>query len=91
MDFSVLEKDFDCACSDVIVKLTAQYKINYQSGGPGKLEAFLELIKSEFDKAAANFIELNELNGNNEALHLIHGMAKKQAKKCLDVYGKLMH
>ena len=90
LDFAILEKDFDCACGDVIVKLTAQYKINYQSGGPGKLEAFLELIKAEFDKAATEFIELNELNGNTEALHLINGMAKKKAKSCIDVYGKIM-
>lgn len=90
MDFSILEKDFDCACSDVIVKLSAQYKVNYQSGGPGKLEVFLELIKSEFDIAAIKFIELHKLEGNLEAKHLIHNMAKKHAKKCLDVYGKIM-
>lgn len=90
MDYTVLEADFDCACKDVIVNLTAQYKINYQSGGPGKLEAFLELIKSEFDKAAAKFIEDNKLGGDNAATHLVHTAAKKQAKQCLDVYGKLM-
>jgi len=90
LDYSILQTDFDCACDTVIANLTEQYKLNYQSGGPGKLEAFLELIKTEFDKAAASFIELNSLDSDSEALHIIHNIAKKHAKKCLENYGKLL-
>jgi hypothetical protein len=90
LDYTLLESDFDCACKDVITNLTAQYKLNYQSGGPGKLEAFLELIKSQFDKAADTFLVANSLNSNTEAQHFVHNIAKKHARECLEVYGKLM-
>lgn len=89
MDYSILESDFDCACSDVTKNLIKQYKATYQSGGAGMLEAFLELIKSEFEKAELTFIEKHNISGDPEALRRIKVIARKQAKKCLDDYGKV--
>ena len=89
MDYSILENDFDCACGDVIKSLKVQYKSTYQFGGPGKLEAFLELIKSEFDKAELAFVELNKLSNDAEGLRRIKIIAKKHARKCLEDYSKV--
>jgi len=91
MDYSILESDFDCACKDVITTLNDQYKLNYQSGGPGRLEAFFELIKNEFEKAEAAFIQKSVLAEDAEALHLVRTITKKHAKSCVDYYGKLVH
>jgi len=90
VDYSVLENDFDCACNDVITNLTAQYSLNYQSGGPGRLEAFLDLIKTEFEKAEISFIEKNMIAENAEALHVIRAITKKHAKLCVEHYGKMV-
>lgn len=89
MDYSVLENDFECACSDVITDLTKQYKSEYSGGGPGRLEAFLDLIKASFEKAEALFIENSKIVNDPEALKRIRQIAKSHAKKCVEVYGKL--
>lgn len=89
MDYTTLENDFGCACDEVIVTLKEQYKNNYQAGGPGKLEAFFTLIKTEFESAEAKFIDSNKLNADPEALKRIRGIAKKHAKKCIDFYAKV--
>ncbi|TRW21427.1 hypothetical protein FMM05_20335 [Flavobacterium zepuense] len=90
MDYSALESDFECACDDVIKNLGNQYKTGYQSGGLGMLEAFFDLIKSEFDKAAQLFIQSNNISENPDALKLIHTIAKKHAKKCVEFYGRVV-
>ena len=90
MDYTALESDFECACDDVIKNLGTQYKAGYQSGGLGMLEAFFDLIKSEFDKAAQSFIDSNALKQHPDALKLIHAIAKKHAKKCVEFYGKVI-
>jgi hypothetical protein len=89
VDYSALEKDFDCACDDVITDLTDKYKTTYQPGGASMLNTFFDLIKTEFDKAAQLFISNNKLNDDNEGLKLILSMAKKHAKKCIDFYGQV--
>ncbi|MXN89708.1 hypothetical protein GR160_00575 [Flavobacterium sp. Sd200] len=90
MDYTVLENDFNCACDEVIVNLTEQYKLNYQSGGPGKLEAFLELIRQEFEKVVAAFVSKNDLEKDLQGMSLIQNIAKKYAKSCLDKYSKIV-
>lgn len=90
MDYSVLESDFDCACNDIIKNLNSQYRLNYQAGGPGRLEAFLELIKTEFEKAETAFIEKHNIKDVPDALHVIRNVAKKHAKSCIDFYGKMV-
>lgn len=89
IDYSVIESDFECACNDVITDLTGQYKSDYSGGGPGRLEAFLDLIKNAFEKAEAAFIETSKLSADPEALRRIRQIAKKHAKKCTEYYGKL--
>jgi hypothetical protein len=89
VDYSVIESDFECACGDVITDLGQQYKNDFHSGGPGRLEAFLDLIKNAFEKAEAAFINTNELIEDPEALRRIRQIAKKHAKKCLEDYGKM--
>ena len=89
MNYSILESDFDCACGDVSKNLASQYKSTYQSGGAGMLEAFLDLIKSEFEKAELAFIEKNNVSGDPEALRRIKVIARRHAKKCLEDYGKV--
>ncbi|WP_116788783.1 hypothetical protein [Flavobacterium psychrotrophum] len=89
MDYSILENDFDCACNDVVETLSKQYKSGYSGGGPGKLEAFLDLIKTSFEKAEAVFIESAKIAGDPEALRRIRQIARKHAKKCLESYGKI--
>jgi len=90
VDYSILESDFDCACNDVITNLKAQYSLNYQSGGPGRLEAFLELIKTEFEKAEDSFILKNSIAENAEVLNLIRTITRKHAKLCVEHYGKMV-
>lgn len=90
MDYTALEADFECACDDVIKNLGNQYKTAYQSGGVGMLQAFFDLIKSEFDKAAQHFISSNALAENQDALKLVNNIAKKHAKKCVEFYGKVI-
>ncbi|KGO92301.1 hypothetical protein Q766_12575 [Flavobacterium subsaxonicum WB 4.1-42 = DSM 21790] len=89
VDYSVLEKDFDCACDDVIKDLTGKYKSTYQAGGADMLNAFFDLIKTEFDNAAQLFITNNKLSNDAEGLRLITAIAKKHAKKCIDFYGQV--
>lgn len=89
MDYNKIEEDFDCACQDVIKRLSTQYVSTYQSGGPGMLEAFFELIRSEFQKAEEYFIGSNNLSDNQEALKRVRAIAKNQAKKCLEHYSKV--
>jgi hypothetical protein len=89
LDYTQLESDFDCACQDVIKNLSEQYKSSYQSGGPGMLEAFLDLIKTAFDDAAALFMANNNINGDKEAHNRITAIAKQYAKKCVVDYGKV--
>lgn len=89
VDYSILETNFHCACEDVIKDLTNRYKLSYQAGGPGMLDSFFELIKTEFDKATLLFIADNKLGEDAEALKRIQAIAKKHAKKCLDFYGKV--
>lgn len=89
MDYAALEKLFDCTCQDVIKDLKEQYKSDYEQGGPGKLEAFLELIKTSFEKAEAAFLDKHNLGDDKEALHRIRAIAKTYAKKCVGDYSKV--
>jgi len=89
VDYSVLENDFDCACNDVISELSKLYKAEYKGGGPGRLEAFLDLIKNAFEKAEGAFIETSKISHDPVALKRIRDMAKIHVKKCVDVYSKL--
>lgn len=90
MDYSILESDFDCACNDVITNLTEQYKLNYQAGGPGKLETFLGLIKTEFEKTETAFVERSGIAENADALNLIRAITKRHARFCVDHYSKMV-
>jgi hypothetical protein len=89
VDYSILESDFDCACNDVVKLLSKQYRAQYSSGGPGRLEAFLDLIKNSFEQAEAAFIDKAKIADNPEALKRIRQVAKRHAKRCLDDYGKI--
>ena len=89
VDYSLIEGDFECACGDVIKELGKQYKSDYHGGGPGRLEAFLDLIKNAFEKAESTFINANKLIEDPEALRRIRQIAKQHAKKCLEEYGKM--
>lgn len=89
MDYYALENDFECACQDVIGTLKSSYTANYSAGGAGMLEAFLNLIKSEFEQAESKFIDSNKLSGNNEAIKRVRDIAKKHAKTCLEFYAKV--
>jgi hypothetical protein len=89
IDYSELESKFDCACQNVIASLSSQYKEHYHGAGPGKLEAFFELIKSEFDHVVTIFTNDNGINEDKEALQRIQSMAKNHAKKCIDDYGRV--
>jgi len=90
LDYTILENDFDCACEDVISKLKTQYKSHYKGGGPGKLEAFFALIKSEFENTEAKFIDSKKVANDPEALKRIRAVAKRHAKKCLNDYGRVL-
>jgi hypothetical protein len=90
VDYSILEEDFDCACGDVVKDLSKQYKLTYQAGGPGMLDAFLQLVKAEFEKAELTFIEKFNISGDAEALRRIKTIARKRAKKCVEDYGKVV-
>lgn len=88
VDYSVIERDFECACNDVINTLGQEYKKDYHGGGPGRLEAFFDFIKNAFETAEAAFINTNKLIEDPEALRRIRQIAKKHAKKCVESYGK---
>ncbi|MFP9115547.1 hypothetical protein ACLI1A_16530 [Flavobacterium sp. RHBU_3] len=89
MDYIALEKDFDCTCRDVITQLSVVYKTEYYNGS-GRLETFLDLIKTNFEKVEQGFIEKNKLTDNTEAIKRIRKIARGHAKLCLDDYGKLL-
>lgn len=89
IDYNELENKFDCACQDVIVSLSSQYKEHYQGAGPGKLEVFLELIKTEFDRILTLFTDENNIKEEKEILQRIQGIARNYAKKCAEDYGKI--
>jgi hypothetical protein len=90
INYEDLESQFDCACQDVVKELSAQYKSSYQSGGPDKLSAFLELIQRMFDEVEFNFVKKNDLSQDNEALRRIKGIAKLFARRCVEDYGKVI-
>jgi hypothetical protein len=90
LNYEDLETQFDCACQDVVKELSVQYKSEYQSGGPGKLTAFLDLIQQEFDKVETGFIRKFSLGDDAEALRRIRGIAKAFAKRCVEDYGKIV-
>lgn len=89
MDYSEIEKKFDCACQDVIEDLSKQYKSEYEAGGPGKIEVFFDLIKTQFERVETFFIEKNKIDNDREALKRIRAIAKSYAKKCIASYGNL--
>jgi hypothetical protein len=89
VDYIALEKDFECACQDIITTLKSSYKTSYSTGGAAMLEAFLSLIKREFEAAEATFIDTNSLSGDNEALKRVRNIARQHAKTCLDYYAKV--
>jgi hypothetical protein len=88
-NYEELESRFDCACKEAVTDLSTQYKTNYQSGGPGKLGVFLELIQTQFDSVETKFVNENELHLDPEALRRIRAIAKNYAKRCVDDYGKI--
>ena len=90
LNYEDLEHRFNCACQDVVQQLSEQYKSDYQSGGPGRLTAFLDLIKKQFDEIEGTFIRHHGLNEDSEALRRIRGIAKMFAKRCVDDYGKIV-
>lgn len=90
LNYEDLEHRFNCACQDVVQELSVQYKSDYQSGGPGRLTAFLDLIKKQFDEVEGNFIKHNGISEDHEALRRIKGIAKMFAKRCVDDYGKIL-
>ena len=73
----------------MIKSLSDQYKSAYEPGGPGRLEAFFTLIKSEFEKVESTFIEKTNISADKEAIKRIRAIAKAYAKKCVDDYGKI--
>jgi len=89
LNYEDLESRFDCACKDAVSDLSAQYKNTYESGGPGKLDAFLALVQMHFDQVESIFVRDNEIAVDVEAIRRIKAIAKKYAKDCLDVYGKM--
>ncbi len=89
LNYEELETEFDCACQDVVKELSVQYQSEYQSGGPGKLTAFLELIQQEFDKVETGFIRKFSLSEDLEALRRIRAIAKAFARKCVEDYGRV--
>lgn len=89
IDYSELENKFGCACQDVLDSLSLQYKENYQGAGPGKLETFFELIKSEFDQIVDYFTHNNGIAKDKEAMRRIQAIAKDYARKCVEDYGKI--
>lgn len=89
MDYTILEKDFECSCQDVISTLKKSYAANYSTGGAAMLEAFLNLIKNEFETAEARFVDSNKLSGDIEAIKRVRNIAKKHAKTCLEYYARV--
>jgi hypothetical protein len=89
LDYENLGKRFDCACQDVISKLSSVYKDDYRGAGAEKLSAFLDLIQQEFDAAESNFIRDNEIGSDARALQDVKSIAKLYAKKCLTDYSKV--
>lgn len=89
-NYEDLEHRFNCACHDVVQELSVQYKSDYQSGGPGRLTAFLDLIKKQFDEIEISFIRHNGVAEDHEALRRIKAIAKLFAKRCVDDYGKIL-
>jgi len=87
--YAELENSFDCACKDVVKKLSEVYKSDYQMGGPGKLNTFLDLIQQEFDAVETKFVGENNLSSDSEALHAVRSIAKAYAKRCVEDYGKV--
>ncbi len=81
LNYEDLEKRFDCACNDAVSDLSVQYKSTYQAGGPGKLSAFLELIKMQFEQVESAFIRDNELHVDVEALRRIKSNSKILCQK----------
>ncbi|MCW4470861.1 hypothetical protein OGH69_17975 [Flavobacterium sp. MFBS3-15] len=89
LDYEDLGKRFDCACGDVIEKLSTVYATDYKGAGPEKLSAFLELIQKEFDAAETTFIRDNKIGSDARALQDIKAIAKSYARKCLSDYSKV--
>lgn len=89
LDYENLGQRFDCACQEVINKLSTVYQDDYRGAGLEKLSAFLELIQQEFDAAENNFIRDNEIGSDTRALQEIKSIAKLYAKKCLTDYSKV--
>ncbi len=87
IDYDKLEKDFECACQDAIDELKTQYKDHYH--GTGKLEAFFELIKAQFQKVVDYFSSNNGIKEDKEAMRRISSIAKSHAKKCTDFFTKV--
>ena len=87
--YAELENRFDCACKEVVEKLSETYKSDYKAQGPEKLTAFLDLIQRKFDDAETLFIKENKLAADADALHAIKAIAKTYARKCIDDYGRV--
>ncbi len=89
IDYDDLGNRFDCACKDVVEKLSVSYAADYKGKGPDQLSAFLELIQREYDAAEALFIRENKLTSDPRALQDIKAIAKSYARKCVEDYARV--
>lgn len=91
-DYEKLERDLEEACEvvhqDFLKKFS--HSNSYTSVGGAKLEAFINGLKAEFEKAAMNFLKKMNLDDDAEARKRALTITKLYAKKCVDDYSKVL-
>jgi hypothetical protein len=91
-DYEILERDLVEACNAVHQAFLKKFSQgdSYTSVGGAKLEAFINGLKAEFEKAAIDFLKKHELDGDTEARKRALTITKLYAKKCVDDFSKVL-
>lgn len=91
LDYAEFEKELESACNYTYKKFLIEFNNDstYLSAGGGRLEAFIEGIQEEFDKATIAFLKRHNAENDAEAKRQALAIAKAGAKKCIEGFSKI--
>ena len=91
LDYAEFEKELERACNFTYKKFQEDFSNDstYISAGGGRLEAFIEGIQEEFDKATVAFLKRHNAENDPEAKRHALSIAKESAKKCIEDISKI--
>ena len=91
-DYEKLERDLEDACEVVHQDFLRKFSRSGTdtSVGGAKLEAFINGLKNEFERAAMDFLKHHGVDNDPEARKRALTITKLYAKKCVEDFSKVL-